>query len=148
MEHINRYKKYKLYQLLYLIVFSGALYFFEKELFSIAMIILYIVSLIFSDTLLYEIKIVNDTYIFKTYSLFYKNEEIIIKQKNFLSIEYHTEKILRNDALEISYNGEFAPVKRNFYINTSPWDELNRNIIFLKNVESNKTQITQQKINQ
>lgn len=137
MENINKYKKHKFYQLLNLIVFSVLLYFFDKEVFSIAMIILYIISLIFSNTLLYEIKILDDTYIFKTYSLFYKKEELIIKQKDFISIQYHTEKIFRDDALEISFRGEFTIIKREFYINSSPWDELNQKIIFLKNVESN-----------
>lgn len=130
MEYINKFKKYKFYQLLYLIVFSVALYFFEKELFSIAIIILYLLSLVFSNTLLYEVKIENDSYVFKTYSLFYKKEEVIISKRDFISIEYHTEKIFRNDALEISFRGEFSTIKRDFYINSPPWDELTQKIIF------------------
>jgi hypothetical protein len=144
MENINKYKKHKFYQLLNLIIFSVLLYFFDKEVFSIAMIILYIISLIFSNTLLYEIKIVDDKYIFKTYSLLYKKVELIIKQKDFISIQYHTEKIFRDDALEISFRGEFTTIKREFYLNSSPWDEINQNIIYLKNIESKKTQILQQ----
>lgn len=137
MKHINKYKRHKLYQLLYLIVFSFALYFFEKELFSITIILIYLLSMFFSNTLLYEIEIESKTYVFRAYSLFYKKEELIIDKKDFISIKYKNEFFLGNDALEISYKGEFTTVKKDFYINSSPWDDLNQNIIFLKNVESN-----------
>ena len=137
MEYINKFKKNKLYQLIYLLVCSVVLYFFEKELFSIAVIVLYILSLVFSNSLLYGIEIKSDNFIFKTYSLFYHKKELIINKKDFISIKYNNENLYGNDALEITYKGEFTAVKRDFFINSAPWDELSQTIIFLKNVESN-----------
>jgi hypothetical protein len=137
MEHIKKYKRYKFYQLISLIVFFALLYFLEKELFSFVLVAIYIIQLFFSQELLHEIEIKEEEYVFKTYFLFYKNKQLIIPRNEFISIEFISESIFRNDSIEISFKGEYAEIKRSFYINSSPWDELNHNIIFLKNNESN-----------
>ena len=139
MEHIKKYKRYKFYQFLSLIVFFAILYFLEKELFSFVLVIIYIIQLFFSQELLHEIEIKEKEFVFKTYFLFYKNKQLIIPRNEFISIEFISESIFRNDSLEITFKGEYADNKRSFYINSSPWDELNQNIIFLKNIEPNKT---------
>jgi hypothetical protein len=139
MEHINKYKRYKLYQLLNLIVIFTILYFLDKELFSFLLVAIYILQLLFSQELLHEIEIKEEDYEFKTYSLFYKNKKLIIPSNEFISIEFISERMFKNDSLEITFKGEYAEIKKSFYINSSPWDELNHNIIFLKNIELNKT---------
>lgn len=138
MEYINKYKRYKFYQLLNFIVFFTILYFLEKEIISFILVATYIIQLLFSQELLYEIEIKQEEYVLKTYFLFYKNKQLIISRNEFISIEFISESIFKNDSLEILFKGEYADIKRKFYINSSPWDQLNQNIIFLKNNEPNK----------
>lgn len=138
MEYINKYKRYKFYQLLNFIVLFTILYFLEKEIISFILVATYIIQLLFSQELLYEIEIKQEEYVLKTYFLFYKNKQLIISRNEFISIEFISESIFKNDSLEILFKGEYADIKRKFYINSSPWDQLNQNIIFLKNNEPNK----------
>ena len=145
MELIKKYKRNKFYQLLSIIVLFAVLYFLEKELFSFGLLAIYILQLVFSQELLYEVEIKEEEFVFKTYLLFYKNKILIIPRNEFISIDFISESMFKNDSITILFKGEYAVIERNFYINSSPWDELNHSLIFLKNSESNITESTEPK---
>lgn len=133
MIYIKKFRRHKMYQLLITGIIAVGLFYIEKEYFSFIALISGLISIAFSKTLLYEIELKNSSIIFKTYSLFYGKEELVIPKKDFIVINHISEEVFSNDGIEVTFRGEYAPLKKEFHINAAPWDDLNEKLTSLKN---------------
>jgi hypothetical protein len=93
----------------------------------------YFIYDIFYKLLLVDVNIDNDLISVNYYSIVFRREELKIEIKDFIDI-----KSTRLGQIEIIIEGKNGPIRKSFFNNSSPWNDLNEKLKKLKTIANKK----------
>ena len=118
---IKKYKIQKLVQFSIGVLWLIGIYFFvESDILQIGMLDFILpIGIAYSTKLLTNIKKIEESYIFETYSIITQKEEIKISESQLTEILY-TNSLFNTHNLIIKYNGTNGIITKKLYVNTEP----------------------------
>lgn len=131
---IKKYKIQKLVQFSIGVLWLIGIYFFvESDILQIGMLaFILLIGIAYSTKLLTNIKKIEESYIFETYSIITQKEEIKISESQLTEILY-TNSLFNTHNLIIKYNGTNGIITKKLYVNTEPWSKLTSDLTQIKN---------------
>jgi hypothetical protein len=131
---IKKYKKQKIVQLAIGLIWLIGIYFFvDSDIIRIGMLVFILfIGIAYSTKLLTNIKMNDGFYIFETYSIITKNEEIKISESQITDILFNTDSFFNSHNLILKYKGTNGIISKKLYLNAEPWSELTSELTRIK----------------